>query len=288
MTCVVFAQSGKMATWNGILLWRFRYNYTKRDLYLLDNGRVAGVCMELLTSGVLKRMDLLISPSYATTAPVSYFTEPRCRLAMERICVWQWFSRVQWVKSSIGRALDRHLSMNKGWCLPSLSPLHMLCIKPGSLIDVDASYRNERTGSVSFYVQVQCSSHCTLRWDYRSGCYWLVTLVCSHGLPAGSVSRLFRIGQWELTSGIDVKYTLGYTIIPGYGAIPVPNEMWDEHYRSFNMPLSLMLNRKWPFWSPSSDIHWRNPVGFCMSVSLSAEEGLYWYGVCLDDRSVSW
>ncbi|WVF69827.1 hypothetical protein IAT40_004606 [Kwoniella sp. CBS 6097] len=57
-----------------------------------------------------------------------------------------------------------------------------------------------------------------------------------------------------------VKYKLGWTYIPQYGAIPYPTAFYTEEYTRFNTPLT--------FWVCLS---------YSLQVSLNAEEGLYWW-----------
>ncbi|OCF45904.1 hypothetical protein I317_00392 [Kwoniella heveanensis CBS 569] len=57
-----------------------------------------------------------------------------------------------------------------------------------------------------------------------------------------------------------VKYKLGWTYIPQYGAIPYPTAFYTEEYTKFNTPLT--------FWVCLS---------YSLQVSLNAEEGLYWW-----------
>jgi hypothetical protein len=40
----------------------------------------------------------------------------------------------------------------------------------------------------------------------------------------------------------DVKYQLGWVILPEYGALPVPDVLWPKHYVHFFIPLELLLN----------------------------------------------
>ncbi|WWC59274.1 uncharacterized protein I303_101824 [Kwoniella dejecticola CBS 10117] len=57
-----------------------------------------------------------------------------------------------------------------------------------------------------------------------------------------------------------VKYHLGWMYIPSKGTMPVPTQLYNEHYRSFNTPLTIWVC-----------------ISFSLQVSLNAEEGLYWY-----------
>ncbi|WWC86922.1 uncharacterized protein L201_001801 [Kwoniella dendrophila CBS 6074] len=57
-----------------------------------------------------------------------------------------------------------------------------------------------------------------------------------------------------------VKYHLGWTYIPEKGAIPVPTQLYSDHFKSFNNPLTIWVC-----------------ISFSLHVSLNAEEGLYWY-----------
>nr|XP_019008507.1 uncharacterized protein I206_07066 [Kwoniella pini CBS 10737]OCF47288.1 hypothetical protein I206_07066 [Kwoniella pini CBS 10737] len=57
-----------------------------------------------------------------------------------------------------------------------------------------------------------------------------------------------------------VKYHLGWMYIPRKGTMPVPTQLYDDHYRSFNTPLTIWVC-----------------ISFSLQVSLNAEEGLYWY-----------
>lgn len=41
----------------------------------------------------------------------------------------------------------------------------------------------------------------------------------------------------------DVKYKLGWIVLPGYGAVPVPDELWTGHFKRINLPLTFWLTR---------------------------------------------
>ncbi|WVQ98039.1 hypothetical protein IAU59_005161 [Kwoniella sp. CBS 9459] len=82
---------------------------------------------------------------------------------------------------------------------------------------------------------------------FRSLLTWML-LFCS-------LSMFFWGAGWAY-----VKYKLGGTYIPQYGAIPYPTAFYTEEYTKFNTPLT--------FWVCLS---------YSLQVSLNAEEGLYWW-----------
>ncbi|WWC96542.1 hypothetical protein V866_003410 [Kwoniella sp. B9012] len=57
-----------------------------------------------------------------------------------------------------------------------------------------------------------------------------------------------------------IKYHLGWTTIPPYGAMPFPPAMYEQKYRDLNLPYTIIFN-----------------LAFSIQASLNAEEGLYWY-----------
>ena len=73
----------------------------------------------------------------------------------------------------------------------------------------------------------------------------------------------------------DVKYKLGWVTVTGYGAIPYPDQLWDNHYKLFNTPLTICLNSKISFHPPLTYVD-DSLVAFGLQSCLNAEEGLYW------------
>ncbi|ORY31012.1 hypothetical protein BCR39DRAFT_587665 [Naematelia encephala] len=57
-----------------------------------------------------------------------------------------------------------------------------------------------------------------------------------------------------------LKYKLGWTYIPGHGPLPVPDQLWTEHDRGFNTPLTFFL-----------------VLSYSLQISLNTEEALYWH-----------
>ena len=48
------------------------------------------------------------------------------------------------------------------------------------------------------------------------------------------------LGEAVLTP--DIKYKLGWIIVPGLGPMPLPNALWTDEYKRFNAPLTFWLN----------------------------------------------
>ena len=73
----------------------------------------------------------------------------------------------------------------------------------------------------------------------------------------------------------DVKYKLGWVTLPGYGALPYPDQLWDDHYKHFNTTLTICLNSEISCHPPSNNAH-AALVAFGLQSCLNTEEGLYW------------
>ena len=50
----------------------------------------------------------------------------------------------------------------------------------------------------------------------------------------------------DLTLTSDVKYKLGWVLLPGVGAVPFPNQLWADQYKAYNLPLTFCLNCELP------------------------------------------
>nr|XP_019045359.1 hypothetical protein I302_05748 [Kwoniella bestiolae CBS 10118]OCF24289.1 hypothetical protein I302_05748 [Kwoniella bestiolae CBS 10118] len=57
-----------------------------------------------------------------------------------------------------------------------------------------------------------------------------------------------------------IKYDVGWTTIPPYGAMPYPPVLYEKKYVDLNLPYTIIFN-----------------LAFSIQASLNAEEGLYWY-----------
>ncbi|WWD18707.1 hypothetical protein CI109_103161 [Kwoniella shandongensis] len=105
------------------------------------------------------------------------------------------------------------------------------------------------------------SAHHTYRYDK-----WRCLLpakkdwfrVCLTWMLLGSTIGLFI---WA-AGWCYVKYTLGWTYIPGIGPMPVPPQMFEQKYRDLNTPLTIVFS-----------------LAVSLQSSLNAEEGLYWYSL---------
>ena len=62
------------------------------------------------------------------------------------------------------------------------------------------------------------------------------------------------LGEAVLTP--DIKYKLGWIIVPGLGPMPLPNALWTDEYKRFNAPLTFWLNCGL-IYSPSAGRQWR-------------------------------
>lgn len=67
---------------------------------------------------------------------------------------------------------------------------------------------------------------------------------------------------------VDVKYNLGWVMIPGYGARPWPSALFPAEFQSYNAPLTVCLS-----------------LCYSLQCSLNAEEGLYWYHLMIAVKS---
>jgi hypothetical protein len=58
--------------------------------------------------------------------------------------------------------------------------------------------------------------------------------------------------------------------------MPVPNQLWSQKFRKYNLPLTFWVNCEKTL--PLYPVSLGSPlVAFTLQVSLNAEEGLYWY-----------
>ncbi|WWD21474.1 hypothetical protein CI109_105960 [Kwoniella shandongensis] len=65
-----------------------------------------------------------------------------------------------------------------------------------------------------------------------------------------------------------LKYHLGWTYVPGVGAIPYPAQMYSEHWKVYTYPFTVFII-----------------IAYSLQLSLTTEEGLYWFTLMRAVRS---